>query len=129
MNVIISDKLNQKFGFTTGGIGLVLTVWQYINHHIVIWLSVPGALLVLCALFIPPVLTPLRSIWERAGNIMGVINTAIILFLLYFLFITPIGLILQLLNKTAFDRNFNIDADSYWNSARATGSGSMKQQF
>lgn len=60
---------------------------------------------------------------------MGVINTAIILFLLYFLFITPIGLILQLLNKTAFDRNFNIDADSYWNSARATGSGSMKQQF
>jgi uncharacterized membrane protein len=122
--------VNQKFGLITGGACLLIAVWQYLaHHHTITWLLGIGVLLVLCAVIIPHVLNPLRLVWDRIGTVLGTINTTIILFLLYFLIITPVGFVMRLFGKSNLDLKFNPDTATYWKPVNKTGQSSMKQQF
>ncbi|MFB0497249.1 hypothetical protein ABID99_003486 [Mucilaginibacter sp. OAE612] len=121
-------KVNQKFGSVAGGACLLMVAWQYfVHHHSIIWLLATGVLLVLLAVIIPQILNPLRLVWDRIGHVLAVINTAIMLFLLYFLIITPVGLIMRLLGKNGLDLKFERSAATYWKPV--TSQSSMKQQF
>lgn len=123
-------NVNRKFGLITGGACLLIATWQYFVHqHAIVWLLVIGILLMLSAVIIPQILNPLRLVWDRVGHVLGVINTAIILFLLYFLIITPVGLIMRLLGKSSLDLKFERNAATYWKPVKTTGQSSMKQQF
>lgn len=123
-------NVNQKFGLITGGACLLIAAWQYFaHHHVIIWLFVIGILLILLAVIIPQILNPLRLIWDKVGNVLGMINTAIILFLLYFLIITPVGLIMRLLDKSSLDLKFERSAATYWKPVKKAEQSSMKQQF
>jgi hypothetical protein len=125
-----SRRINQKFGLIVGGACLLLTAWRYFAHHqLIIWLLAPGVLLILCALIIPPILNPLRLFWDWVGHVLGIINTTIILFLLYFLIITPIGLIMRLLGKNNLDLKLNSGVSTYWKPVKQAEQSSMKQQF
>ena len=123
-------RINQKFGFIVGGACLLLTAWQYFAHRqLIIWLLATGVLLILCAVIVPQILNPLRLLWDRIGHVLGIINTTIILFLLYFLIITPIGLIIRLLGKNNLDLKFNSGMPTYWKPVKQAEQSSMKQQF
>lgn len=125
-----SRKTNQKFGLITGGACLLISLWQYFSHHhAMIWLSAIGVLLVSCAAIIPQILNPLRLVWDRIGYVLGIINTTIILFLLYFLIITPIGLIMRLFGKSNLDLKLNANLSTYWKPVKKVEQSSMKQQF
>jgi hypothetical protein len=122
--------VNRKFGLIVGGACLLITVWRYFAHHqLMIWLLATGVLLILCAVIIPQILNPLRLLWDRIGHVLGIINTTIILFLLYFLIITPIGLIMRLLGKNNLDFKFNSCVPTYWKPVKRAEQSSMKQQF
>jgi len=123
-------SINQKFGLIVGGACLLLTAWRYFAlHQLMIWLPAIGALLILCAVIVPQILNPLRLLWDRTGHVLGIINTTIILFLLYFLIITPIGLIIRLLGKNNLDLKFNSGMPTYWKPVKQAEQSSMKQQF
>lgn len=123
-------RINQKFGLIVGGVCLLMTAWRYFAHHqLMIWLLATGVLLILCAVIVPQVLNPLRLLWDRTGHVLGIINTTIILFLLYFLIITPIGLIMRLLGKNNLDLKLNSGVSTYWKQVKQTEQSSMKQQF
>jgi hypothetical protein len=125
-----SRRINQKFGLIIGGACLLLTAWRYFTHHqLIIWLPGTGVLLILCAVIIPQILSPLRLLWDRIGHVLGIINTTIILFLLYFLIITPIGLIMRLLGKNNLDLKLNSRMPTYWKPIKKAEQSSMKQQF
>lgn len=127
----MNDKaVNRKFGLIVGGACLLLTGWRYFAHHqLIIWLLATGVVLVLFAVIIPQILTPLRLVWDKIGNVLGLINSSIILFLLYFLIITPIGFIMRMLGKNNLDLRFNPGVSTYWKPAKQTEHSSMKQQF
>lgn len=123
-------RMNQKFGLIVGGVCLLMTVWRYFaHHHLMIWLPAIGALLILCAVIVPQILNPLRLLWDRIGHVLGIVNTSIILFLLYFLIITPIGLIMRLFGKNNLDLKFNSGIPTYWKPVKRAEQSSMKQQF
>ncbi|MGF7077167.1 SxtJ family membrane protein [Mucilaginibacter sp. 3215] len=123
-------KVNQKFGLVAGGACLLMVAWQYfVHYHAIVWLLAIGILLMLSALIIPQILNPLRLVWDRIGHVLAVINTAIILFLLYFLIITPVGVIMRLFGKNGLDLKFERSAATYWKPVKTTGQSSMKQQF
>ncbi len=123
-------SINQKFGLIVGSACLLITVWRYFAHHqLIIWLPAIGMLLLLCAVIIPQILNPLRLLWDRTGHILGIINTTAILFLLYFLIITPLGLIIRLLGKKNLDLKFNSGIPTYWKPVKRAEQSSMKQQF
>lgn len=125
-----SKEGNRKFGLIVGGACLLLSGWRYVAyHHFVIWLIATGILLALLALITPLILNPLRLLWDRVGNFLGIINTTIILFVLYFLVITPISLVMRLFKKSKLDLNFDPNASSYWKPVKQDGHQSMKHQF
>jgi hypothetical protein len=125
-----SGNVNRKFGLITSGACLFITAWQYfVHHHVITWLLAIGVLLILLAVIIPQILNPLRLVWDKIGNVLGMINTSIILFLLYFLIVTPVGLIMRLLGKNNLDLKFNRSAITYWKPVKKVEQSSMKHQF
>jgi len=60
----------------------------------VLWYIIPGALL-LSGLLFKPVRTAILWAWLRFSHALGTINSAIILFLIYFLIITPYALLFR----------------------------------
>lgn len=66
----------------------------------------------LVAVVSPRLLVPIRKYWILLGERLGEINSKIILFVLYFLMIFPIGFILKILNKQSIKRKWQ--KDTYW---------------
>jgi len=123
-------RINQTFGLVVGNACLLITAWRYLAYHqLIIWLLAASVVLVLYAVIIPQILNPFRLLWDRVGHVLGIINTTIILFLLYFLIITPIGLVMRLFGKSNLDLNFNTGISTYWKPVKKIEQISMKQQF
>lgn len=125
-----SNALNRKFGLVIGAVCILITVYQQLAHHrFLLWLLITGTLLMLIALVVPLILNPIRLLWERIGELMGIINTHIILFLVFFLIVTPIGYIIRLMKKGTLDVNPKVGVDTYWKPAKTIEKNSMNQQF
>ncbi len=76
-------------------------------------LAISGAFLVL-GLFIPKALLPLQKVWMGIAVVIGFFVSRIILTLLFFLLITPMGLFLKLIGKDLLKIKFNHKLNSYW---------------
>lgn len=72
-------------------------------------------------------LTPLKLIWLKFGIILGKIINPLIMALIFFLVVTPTGLIMRLLKKDLLCLKFN-DKKSYWIEKKGPKS-QMKDQF
>jgi len=49
----------------------------------------------------------------KVGHVLGSINTRIILGIIYYLLITPMGLVMRLMGKDSMHRSFAQDTDTY----------------
>lgn len=63
---------------------------------------------------IKKLLRPIQKIWMSLGFLIGWIVTRVILIILFYLVITPIGLLARMLGKHFLDTEFNRNTDSYW---------------
>ncbi|MBN1688164.1 MAG: hypothetical protein JW893_03615 [Candidatus Omnitrophica bacterium] len=65
--------------------------------------------------FIAPVLLwPIHKIWMTLALMMGWVMTRIILTILFYLVVTPIGLLSRILGKRFLDLSFRENKESYW---------------
>ena len=78
-----------------------------------IWPFVVMSIFWLVALSYPLILKPVNNVWIKIGDVLGFINSRIILGIMFFLLIFPIGLILKILGKDSMNRRFNKKIDSY----------------
>jgi hypothetical protein len=70
---------------------------------------------VICIGFvIPQLLKPLYKVWMGFGNILGNINTKIIMSIIYFCIITPMAFFLRILGKDYLERKIDKKCESYW---------------
>lgn len=65
------------------------------------------------ALVAPVILYPLYRVWMAFGLVMGWINTRLILGLLFFVVLLPIGLIMKVLARDPMRRRIDPEATSY----------------
>ena len=72
-------------------------------------------------------LTPFNKIWMRFGAILGKIISPIVMGFIYFFVVTPIGILLRLINKDILKLKNNND-NTYWIKKDNTNS-SMNNQF
>jgi hypothetical protein len=91
-------------------------------------LSIAAALL-LGAAIAPSLLRPVYRGWMRLGEVLGWVNTRIILTLIFFLVVTPIGLLMRLFGRSPIavaKRN-----DSYWTDVEphSYGDRHVEKQF
>ena len=112
-----SQKIKlREFGFVlAGGLSLIFAVigpWLR-NHPAPIWLWIVNSILVTFALLAPQTLAPIEKLWLRLGNVLGAINSRIILTLLFYGIFTPMGLIMRARGIDPLKRKTNQQAKSY----------------
>ena len=69
-------------------------------------LTIVGAAFAIAAVARPGVLLPLYRPWMRLAEALGWLNTRILLILIYYLLVTPIGLVLRLFRRSPLDHPF-----------------------
>ena len=100
----------RKFGFIMGGMFALIfgLLFPWIGDKTAgnwpIWPFVVMAIFWLLAIIAPQVLRPVNDIWIKIGNVLGFINSRIILGVMFFLLIFPIGLLLKLFGKDSLKR-------------------------
>jgi hypothetical protein len=115
MSRTVDVKQLRHFGYLVGGIfgliGLWPLVWRQENPRL--WALGLTVLLVVPALVAPRILAPVYRIWMRLGEVLAWVNTRILLGLVFYGVITPIGLVMRLTGRDAMRRRFEPTGDSY----------------
>ena len=121
----------RRFGFTVGGAFLVLAAALGLigDHRVVPAIAVGlGALLVTGALVAPGRLGPVYGAWMRLALAISKVTTPILMGIVYFLVIAPIGLLRRTVggNPVVQQRA----GDTYWKSRPPEGRrGNLNRQF
>ena len=103
-------------------------IWPIFNlNNIRIWSLIIGVIFLVVSLLNPKLLIPLNTIWLKFGELLGKIISPMVMAFIYFLIITPIGIIVKLFGKDLLNTKFN-SKFTYWIS-RKKNVGSMKKQF
>ena len=114
---IKSEKSDlRKFGITIGLILLIIAgflFWKEKESY-QIFLTV-GTILFVLVILVPAVLKPIYWIWMIFATILGWIMTRVILSLLFYIIIVPIGLILRAFGKQFLELRWDKSKGSYWN--------------
>jgi len=120
---------NKKFGFILGAtvILLCLIFWKGTYPQQIMLLLSAG--LIITAVFIPHNLEPIRTIWIKVGNFLGMVNGTILLTLVFIFILTPIALLLRLFKKQSLKTTKNKQLVSYWEDVSGRAMGSLNQQF
>ena len=105
----------RKFGLTVGTVfGLLgLLAWWRGKSVYPYLLSLSAALIILGAAA-PGILRPVYRVWMALAMVMGFVMTNVLLTLLYFIALTPVGVIARLTGKDFLDQKFHENKESYW---------------
>ena len=119
---------NKSFGILFFIVFVLISIWPVIQGGpLRIW-PIPIALLFLIlGLINSKLLNPLNIVWVKFGELLGRIIAPIVMSIIYFFLITPIGLFMRLTGKDLLKIKFS-NRQSYW-AKREKNIGSMKKQF
>jgi saxitoxin biosynthesis operon SxtJ-like protein len=127
-----ASSSDRSFGLVFAGCFALLTLhnWWLAGRAWPIYLAI-AAVFLAAALLRPNLLHWPNRAWIRLGSLLGAIVTPIVMALLFFLVITPIGLMMRLAGKDTLRRGGPRQGDSYWIVRDPPGpSGeSMSEQF
>ena len=119
---------NRSFGIVFFIVFLLISIYPLINNESIrIWSLVVSLIFLFLSIINSNFLLPLNKLWFKFGIFLGKIISPIIMGIIFFLVVTPIGLIMRLLGKDVLNLKLS-DYKSYW--IKKTGPKSkMKNQF
>jgi multisubunit Na+/H+ antiporter MnhG subunit len=114
-NIKSTRKELREFGVVVGAVLIVLAdVAMWRGRGIYIYLLTAGVLLTGFGVALPSVLVPFQKAWMALAVVMGFFMSRIILVALFYLVITPIGLLMRMLGKDILDQRLSKEKASYW---------------
>ena len=131
-NIDSSPKELVKFGRTVGiaflVIGIILSIIGGKIHYIPFAV---GAFLIIAGLILPLILLPFHKIWMGLSIVLGYISTRVILFIIYYVALTPIAFMGRLRGKDFLDEKIEPGRESYWvkRDAANNGNENLKKQY
>ncbi len=110
-----SDEAVKKTGISVGIVLILISflLW-YLGKTSFVYFSTIGGLFVILALIAIPVLRPFHKLWMTLALLMGFVMSRVILTILYYIILTPIGLLAKLVGKKFMPLGFNKSASTYW---------------
>jgi predicted membrane metal-binding protein len=123
---------NRKFGLLFAAVFLLigLVPWM-ISGRLTAWPWIASGVFLLAALAAPKMLAPLNRLWMKFGLLLHHIVSPVVLGLMFFAMIAPMGLVMRLLGKRPIPIGFDKKLESYW--IRRTPPGpepeSLRNQF
>ena len=122
------NENNKSFGILFFIVFLIIAIWPVLSSEAVrIWALIISVVFLILGIINSKILTPLKKGWIKLGEILGRVIAPIIMGFIYFIIITPIGILMRLIGKDLLNTKFNKDK-SYW-IKRAKNIETMKRQF
>tara|TARA_B100001996_G_C18534177_1_gene544271 strand:- start:55 stop:438 length:384 start_codon:yes stop_codon:yes gene_type:complete len=119
---------NKSFGIVFAVFFSVISFWPLLTgSEIRIWSLVIAVIFLILAAINSKILTPLNSLWFKFGLILGKIISPIVLGIVFFLVVTPTGIIMRLIGKDLLNLKKN-NLKTYW-VEKQNENTSMKNQF
>ena len=128
----LSPRELRRFGLTVAlplaGLA-ALGAWR---GHRLLPIVLGGLAIILTGLAVvaPSLLGPVHRVWMQVAHALGWFNTRVLLGLVYFFVMTPIGIVMRLMGRDPLDRGVK-DQPSYWVERPRHGDtrGSMEHRF
>ena len=128
MNEKIQISSNRSFGIVFFALFLLIAIYPLINNGDVrIWSIIISLIFLILGLINSKILTPLNLLWFKFGVFLGKIVSPIILGIIFFLVVTPTGILMRAFKKDLLNLKFNLNK-SYWIEKKGPKS-KMKNQF
>ena len=129
MNVKAKRPSNRNFGLVFFIVFLLIALWPLLEKNEVRYWSIFISLIFLILGFInSAILTPLNRIWFMFGTQLGKIISPLVMGIIFFFLVTPIGLVMRILGKDVLNLKFNKSGKSYW-IQKSDLKSKMKNQF
>ena len=119
---------NRSFGVVFFVVFLLIGLWPILKgNEIRIWSIVISLIFLILGILNSKILTPFNKVWFRFGIFLGNFISPIIMGIVFFLVVTPTGLIMKLFKKDLINLRKN-NSSTYWIEKKDIKS-SMKNQF
>ena len=120
---------NRNFGLVFFTIFLILSIWPLMYENpIRVWSLLISIIFLILGLTSSKILTPLNQLWFKFGMLLGGIISPIIMVVVFFIVITPIGLFMKIMNKDLLNKKYDKKKITYWIKYNKPTS-TMKKQF
>ena len=120
-NIKESKEDLRKFGLTIGAalsaIGILL---YFLEKSSANYFIIAGVIFALAAFIYPRILKPLNKAWMILSILLGWFMSRVILLILYYLVLSPIGIIAHLFGKKFLDLKIEKERSSYWTKREKT---------
>ncbi len=133
MLIKIKNKIkissNRNFGLVFFIVFLIVGIWPLTNEEpFRIWSVIISSVFLVLGLMNSKLLTPLNKLWFKFGMILGAIVAPVVMGVVFFLVITPIGIFMKIIGKDLLNKKYDKKKATYW-IIRGKPVSTMKQQF
>ena len=124
----IKISSNRSFGIVFFIVFLLIALYHLIySGEIRVWSAIISLILLALGVLNSKILTPLNKLWFKFGIFLSKIISPLIMGIIFFLVVTPIGLIMKIFGKDILNLKYN-KTQSYWIEKKGPKSR-MKNQF
>ena len=119
---------NRSFGIVFFVFFLIVATYQlYFGNSLRVWSIIISLIFLILGLLNSRILTPLNLVWFKFGMLLGRIISPVVMGLVFFLVVTPTGIIMKLFKKDLLNLKKKTSS-SYW-IIRNKSKTDMKDQF
>ena len=119
---------NRNFGIIFFIIFLIISLWPLLNGNGVrIWAVSVSLIFLILGVLNSKILTPLNKIWFKFGILLGNFVAPVIMGVIYFLIVTPTGILVRFFNKDLLYLKKN-NKNTYW-IEKNDKNNNMRNQF
>lgn len=129
---VIKGSSNRSFGIVFAAVFAIIGAFPLISGDLPrVWALIISGIFLVLAFGAPKLLAPFNRLWMLFGLMLHRIVNPLVMALLFFLVVTPIGLMMRLAGKRPLHLEIEPDSDSYWILRDPPGPKpeTMKQQF
>ena len=110
---------------------MVIGLWPLVfrGEGIRVWASALGGVLIVAGALAPSILAPVHKGWMWVGHVLGWVNTRILLGIVFYGLVTPIGVIFRLMGKDTMRQASSESGDTYRVVRQPRSRMHMKNQF
>ena len=128
-NSKIKISSNRNFGLVFFLVFLIVALWPLkYEEDIRFWSLSLSIIFFILGILNSKLLAPLNKLWFKFGIFLGSIVSPVVMGLVYFLVVVPVGIFMRLLGKDLLKKNKIKNASTYW-IKRNKEQSRMKKQF
>lgn len=121
----------RSFGIVFAVVFGIIALWPLVFHGgpVRLWATAIAVAFLVIAFAAPQLLKPLNRLWFLFGMLLSKIVSPIVMGIIFFATVTPIGLIRRIRNPDPLNQAFDKDAESYWIIRDSSDMTSMRKQY